>query len=421
MPKLLQPVPGQEGQGDRRIQFPVDPELLRLPPIQPDRKSPQEGATGEDRNTPGNTPLAISNVVASTTTDGDGGPPATRPTQPNPTYPDTKLDAPVLESIADSLLEEGFSSEAVNLITKRFAADTHHNSRWKAWVSWCKTAKAEPFVPSDVSLTNYVSALHNSGKAASTIKSYKVAVVNVWNIVADATADQFPKLKHTLREITVDRPSRPKYDETWNIHILENYIINWKRDDKNQKKTSEYYRDKLIMLFSIQCLKRSDDLAKLTLGSFDHKDHKFKIFNMKNCKNAWSPWFYYAPNDSKPELCIVRAIDRYMRWFKLGSRDPQEPFFRSLSNHKLPIQSSTIANIRSRIMQEANIPEKFTSHSIRMAAASALIDQGMDIEEVMAIGGWSSKRVFLVFYNRSNKSKRKQWYQRRVRGIQRWC
>ena len=66
-----------------------------------------------------------------------------------------------------------------------------------------------------------------------------------------------------------------------------------------------------------------------------------------------------------------------------------------------PISTDTVRNICSNAMRHAGIPKRFASHSLRMAAASKLLDEGMSIEDVMRLGDWTSTLVFTRFYNRS--------------------
>eukprot|EP01126_Amoeba_proteus_P061991 TRINITY_DN8371_c0_g1_i1.p1 TRINITY_DN8371_c0_g1~~TRINITY_DN8371_c0_g1_i1.p1 ORF type:complete len:146 (+),score=5.67 TRINITY_DN8371_c0_g1_i1:86-523(+) len=129
---------------------------------------------------------------------------------------------------------------------------------------------------------------------------------------------------------SAEKPQRPKYNEAWDIDILENYIAKISPPTKNQKKIREYWRDRVVLLLSIQCLKRSSDIAKLTLNSFDANDNRFKIFDMKGCKNSWSQWFYYGQNTDVPDLCLVYAIQVYLRVFGLCFCSSTDPFIRSI-------------------------------------------------------------------------------------------
>ena len=52
------------------------------------------------------------------------------------------------------------------------------------------------------------------------------------------------------------------------------------------------------------------------------------------------------------------------------------------------------------VMTRADITG-YSGGSVRMAAASAAIDSGVPIDEVLRTGRWSSWLVFNKFYNRS--------------------
>ncbi len=53
------------------------------------------------------------------------------------------------------------------------------------------------------------------------------------------------------------------------------------------------------------------------------------------------------------------------------------------------------------VMNRVNISRKYGSGSVRMAAASAAIDNGVAIDVVLHTGRWHSWTVFNKFYNRA--------------------
>jgi integrase len=65
------------------------------------------------------------------------------------------------------------------------------------------------------------------------------------------------------------------------------------------------------------------------------------------------------------------------------------------------LKSATLAARCKRIMVEAGIPVHYGAHSIRMAGATKMLEQGIPIDTVMKVGDWDSKTVFMKFYHRA--------------------
>ncbi len=60
-----------------------------------------------------------------------------------------------------------------------------------------------------------------------------------------------------------------------------------------------------------------------------------------------------------------------------------------------------ISNMVSKLLHRVGVPKKYTCHSIKMAVATKLIEQGVPVSDVMALGRWRSINVFNRFYNRA--------------------
>ena len=64
------------------------------------------------------------------------------------------------------------------------------------------------------------------------------------------------------------------------------------------------------------------------------------------------------------------------------------------------MQASSVRKIVQGVMAKVGIPDKFKSHSLRMAATTKLLEEGMSVDQVMTLGGWSFISVFHKFYRR---------------------
>jgi hypothetical protein len=119
-----------------------------------------------------------------------------------------------------------------------------------------------------------------------------------------------------------------------------------------------------------------------------------------------------------PRLCVARCVHAYMDRTRAIRRDmllwriPQqkmnrkEPVFKDrlilgLDRSAFPIGAQRIAGISKECLKDSGIDiTVYKPHSLRGASASAQLDIGEDVQDVMWRGRWRSYSVFKRFYER---------------------
>ena len=90
-------------------------------------------------------------------------------------------------------------------------------------------------------------------------------------------------------------------------------------------------------------------------------------------------------------------------WRSSSSRHLEEPnvLFLSVIKPFKPVSSSTIARWIKEILALSGIDtDIFKAHSTRGAAATAAVDKGVSISEILQLGDWSQVNTFQKFYYR---------------------
>ncbi len=97
-----------------------------------------------------------------------------------------------------------------------------------------------------------------------------------------------------------------------------------------------------------------------------------------------------------PGLCIREAFRLYLELFASNiSEEEANPVLMRDLKAKKPKQKATISNLVLRVLKKSGIEINiYKSHSLRMSAASAMIDNGLSVEHVMKIGEWNSTGCF---------------------------
>jgi integrase len=210
-------------------------------------------------------------------------------------------------------------------------------------------------------------------------------------------------LMQFLRSVQSDEPTeKARYEEAFDIGILLDYILeHW---PINSALSEADMRAKAILLVRITSLRRSKEISRIQRSSVSCDREGYWTFRTLGVKgdrghpNRLSKPFPLFANRSNPSLCPIEALTTYMEMTQSTSKE-DDFLFRWVGRDK-PITNDTVRNICGTVMKEAGIPKKFGPHSLRMAAATKLLDSGMSVEDVMRIGDWTSTLVFERFYNR---------------------
>ena len=160
-------------------------------------------------------------------------------------------------------------------------------------------------------------------------------------------------------------------------------------------------RSKVVILQQVFSLKRSKDVGSIVSSSMVlNFDFKVSHFRMRGDTARPYPILHSA---EKPLLCTASAVKAYMSKTEKLVKDTE---FLILSHTGTLKQKATalsperIGKICLGVMKAAKISDSFKSHSLRLAGTTHMLELGIPIDDVMKIGGWTSRAVFDKFYNR---------------------
>jgi integrase len=182
----------------------------------------------------------------------------------------------------------------------------------------------------------------------------------------------------------------------FDISLLLDYITH------AEWKTPIRKRDKAMVLFRIYMLRRSSEVATILFEQF--KDGKTDSYSFRGQKmdrdgvvTIVGP-LSIPEEDGVPDALSLRlAIADYLA---VRGKEGTMLFVQS-GDKKSALKSQTVGNRCKTIMAAAKVPLLYKPHSIRHASASAMIDKGISVNQVMRLGRWKSVQVFMTFYNRS--------------------
>lgn len=306
-----------------------------------------------------------------------------------------------LEAIRENLLNCGYDEIVVAKIITEEKNKPLVEGKWERFCEWCYKNDRNPWEEHEPTLSAFF-ASWGEGKSAATLKKYASDIRLIWKLTSSAILGSDLVSTKIVDIAAKAVPNKAKYDSAFDIKPLLTYISEKLQDASDPKQC----RLKLILLLRIVALRRSADIAAIIWGSVDLVTCQFKQTHTKSQKGKRQVITVpFEPNPKNPALCLKVAFENYIKVAE-GNVNPEEenqPLIRQL-NSKGPYAKNSMAAEVLRTMKEVGIDTKvFKSHSLRMSAATALIDSGMSIESVMRIGGWNSTQVFLKFYHRARR------------------
>ena len=177
---------------------------------------------------------------------------------------------------------------------------------------------------------------------------------------------------------------QPKYPLFYSIEPLVKWAF---------QKTETFDLSRFIVQLRLTTLMRSCDLANITWALFFDDDQGFFLRTVDKKGN--------------PQLMGISGsvLSNTIAYMHQHMEFPHPRFLRSSVDPQLPLGSERIAKLALLAMEQCNIDTTvFKAHSIRGAAATALLKHGVPRELIKNRGGWKTTGTLDEYYSRLHHS-----------------
>jgi hypothetical protein len=272
-----------------------------------------------------------------------------------------------------------------------------YDSCLKQWWIFCKLEKADPFLMSVPRILSFLSQKFNEGSAYGTLNSIRSAL----SLLMDCDLGTQRDIKRFFNGIYKIRPSKPRYNETWNPALVLSYVS---KLYPNISLTLEKLTKKLIILLALVTAHRLQTMSLIRLSNIIMTNENIKIKipdTVKTSgKNRLQPLLvipYYKDNSS---ICPATALKDYIDVTR--SLRKSDKLFVTIRKPHTSASPHTLARWIKAILTEAGIDTSmFSAHSTRHASTSHAYRSGVNIDYIRKTAGWTeSSRCFADYYNR---------------------
>lgn len=204
------------------------------------------------------------------------------------------------------------------------------------------------------------------------------------------------RMKRLFKGFFKLRPHAPKYNNTWDVSGLLNYIEN--NYTNNNNNNLEMISKKTATLFILTTGQRVQIISLININVVVKEDCitiKIDKLVKTSAPNKCQPFLTLPFFKDKENICSAMALCNYLEATKTIRNDTSTLFISYRKPHKV-VSTSTISRWIKKCMEESGIDiSTFTTHSTRHAATSAAFKKGVTIEDIKRTAGWTGKSTVL--------------------------
>ncbi|XP_043481179.1 uncharacterized protein LOC122512464 isoform X1 [Leptopilina heterotoma] len=268
----------------------------------------------------------------------------------------------------------------------------------KKWWEFCSLENIDPFRGSIQNILSFLTNEYKNGMSYGSLNSFRSAIALIYgtNLAEDDRVKRFFKGASKLR------PSKPKYNTTWDPKIVLDFISKWgPNSDLNLGKLSS----KIAILLALVTGHRLQTLISIDIRNIKESDNGIEIKipdQIKTSKiNRPQPTLFLPYYTENSLICPVLSLKEYLERTS-SLRGENKQFLLSFKKPYNPITTQTLSRWVKDVMTKSGInTEVFSAYSTRHAATSAAHRGGINIDTILKTAGWTEKsNTFAKFYKR---------------------
>lgn len=269
----------------------------------------------------------------------------------------------------------------------------------KKWYLYCLHNKVDLLNASIPQILNFLVKLYKEeGAQYGTLNCCRSALALI--IGEHVGLDE--NIKRFFKGIYRLRPPRAKYDTTWDVSLVLNFL---EKLYPNESLSLEEISKKLITLLALVTAHRVQTFSKISIDNISRSDSqlRIKITDLIKTSRVGSPQpILILPFfNQKPAICPARTLLFYIDVTR-SLRGTAKGLFIGLKKPHGSVSSQTLSRwIRGTLMAGGVDAAAYGAHSARHAATSAALRAGVSLDAIRKAAGWTaSSETFFRFYNR---------------------
>lgn len=268
------------------------------------------------------------------------------------------------------------------------------------WLQYCTKNKYDFTTVSVPIAIHFLTEVFDSGASYGTINCHKSAL----SLLLGSNLMNDNRIKRFMKGVFRLRPTRAKYNWTWNPSIVLNYLAQkWPNESLDLKTLSA----KTLTLLALVSAHRVQTFSLIKLSNikiFDSVEIVITIPEIiKTSKpNSYQPVLKLPYFQEKPEICPASCLQTYINKTSTLRHVGNQFLFISYKKPFSKLSTQRLSHWIKNTLKDSGINTSiFTGHSTRHAATSTANRCGVSIDVIRKTAGWTdSSKVFARFYNK---------------------
>lgn len=311
------------------------------------------------------------------------------------TYPGSRV------FVSQALIQRGVPEEAVHLLLSSITNTTlkQYNTELKKWWKFSRQNAKDPFIITVEGVLIFLNKLFIDGASYGTLNSARSAL----SLISTPEVSSDFRIKRLLKGVQHLKPSKPRYDSTWDPSTVLTYLSNFYPNDTL---SLERITKKLVVSLALITGHRLQTLSLTDINNIIQTESGFEIritHRIKTSgKNCTQPVLLIPFYEEKPEVCVASTLSVYLEKTKLIRTMNKTKLFLCYKKPFGVASTATISRWIKSVLADSGIDTTiFSAYSTRHAATSAAKRKGISWDVIRNCAGWSQKsHAFAVFYNR---------------------
>ena len=305
--------------------------------------------------------------------------------------------------VRKSLEGRGLSESATSLILQSWRRGTQQQYKpfIANWEQYCSQRKINPFSATLEHGINFLAELYQTGIGYSALNTAVVLYLLFVSHPSIILLGQHPLVCRFIKGIFECRPSLPRYQETWDVTVVLDYLAKFGSPEKLSLKNLTL---KVVMLMALLSGQRRQTLHTLSIDCMQISSDKCVFFINSLLKTsrpgkhlACLEFQAYAPDVS---LCIVKHLQHYLKRTDVLRGDVKQLFVSYTKPHKAVSPDTVSRWIKTTLAGAGIDTSKHGAHSTRSASTSVAKGNSISIATIMKSAGWSQESTFTKFYHK---------------------
>lgn len=292
-----------------------------------------------------------------------------------------------------------------------------YNCAIKKWIDYCNSHNYDYTAVSVPIIIHFLTEIFDSGAKYGTVNSYKSALA----LLLGSNLDD-DRIKRFMKGVFRLRPTKPKYDFTWEPHTVLDYLSQkWPNEDLNLETLTK----KTLTLLALVTAHRMQTFALIKLEniSINNREITIKIPDIIKTSNpnSFQPLLKLPFYDERPEICPSRCLKEYLNKTCSLRKDTCNFLFISYKKPHNKISCQRMSHWVKDVLVNSGIDTSiFTAHSTRHASTSSASRLGVGLDIIRKTAGWShSSLTFARYYNKNVISQDSNQYARAILSLNR--